>query len=119
MIGHVAPGTAVHRFGAAGRRRDLGHRHDRRRRARAWRWRRGRLADPSGFLLDRYRLPQPRVGLALAGIASAGMDVSDGLVQDLGHICRASGLAAEIDGRPCAAVAMPLGRPGRSGWRPA
>jgi thiamine-monophosphate kinase len=42
-------------------------------------------------------LPQPRVGLAIAGIANAGMDVSDGLVQDLGHICRASGLAAEID----------------------
>ena len=36
------------------------------------------------------------VGLTLAGIASAAMDVSDGLVQDLGHICRASGLAAEI-----------------------
>src|SRR5690349_19340412 len=50
----------------------------------------------SGFLLDRYRLPQPRIGLALAGIASAGMDVSDGLVQDLGHVCAASGVGAEI-----------------------
>jgi thiamine-monophosphate kinase len=57
----------------------------------------GRLADPSGHLLNRYRLPQPRLGLAIAGIASAGMDVSDGLVQDLGHLCRASGLAAEIE----------------------
>lgn len=95
LIGHVAPGTAVHRFGAkagdgiwvTGTIGDgaLGL-------AVAL----GRIADPSGFLLDRYRLPQPRVGLALAGIASAGMDVSDGLVQDLGHICRASGLAAEI-----------------------
>jgi thiamine-monophosphate kinase len=56
----------------------------------------GRLADDSGFLLDRYRLPRPRVGLVLAGIASAGMDVSDGLVQDLGHICAASGVGAEI-----------------------
>ena len=44
----------------------------------------GKLADPSGYLLDRYRLPRPRVGLELAGIASAAMDVSDGLVQDLG-----------------------------------
>jgi thiamine-monophosphate kinase len=95
IIGHVAPGTAVHRFGArpgdeiwvTGTIGDgaLGL-------AVAL----GRLADPTGFLLDRYRLPQPRVGLALAGIASAGMDVSDGLVQDLGHLCRASGLAAEL-----------------------
>jgi thiamine-monophosphate kinase len=57
----------------------------------------GRLADPSGYLLGRYRLPEPRVGLAISGIASAGMDVSDGLVQDLGHLCRAGGLSAAID----------------------
>ncbi len=57
----------------------------------------GRLADPSGYLVGRYRLPEPRLGLGLAGIASAGMDVSDGLVQDLGHLCRAAGLGAEID----------------------
>jgi thiamine-monophosphate kinase len=95
MIGHVAPDTAVHRFGAkagdeiwvTGTIGDgaLGL-------AVAL----GRLTDPTGFLLGRYRLPQPRVGLVLAGIASAGMDVSDGLVQDLGHICRASGVAAEL-----------------------
>jgi thiamine-monophosphate kinase len=95
MIGHVAPGTAVHRFGA----RDgdeiwvTGTIGDG---ALGLAVALGRLADPSGFLLDRYRLPQPRVGLELAGIASAAMDVSDGLVQDLGHICRASLLAAEI-----------------------
>ena len=57
----------------------------------------GRLCDPSGHLLDRYRVPRPRLGIGLAGIASAAMDVSDGLVQDLGHICRASGLGAEIE----------------------
>ena len=46
--------------------------------------------------LDR---PQPRVeaGLALAGIASACIDVSDGLLADLGHVCARSGVAAEID----------------------
>jgi thiamine-monophosphate kinase len=63
----------------------------------------GRLADPTGYLLDRYRLPCPRVGLNLAGIASAAMDVSDGLVQDLGHLCRAAGLGATIE-----SVVVPL-----------
>lgn len=50
------------------------------------------------FLIDRYLLPRPRVelGPALVGLASAGMDISDGLVQDLGHLARQSCLAAEI-----------------------
>ncbi len=95
ILGHVAPDTAVHRFGAqdgdeiwvTGTIGDG---------ALGLAVARGRLIDPTGFLLSRYRLPQPRVGIALAGIASAGMDVSDGLVQDLGHICRASGLSAEL-----------------------
>lgn len=53
----------------------------------------------AGFLLDRYRLPQPRVALGprLRGLAHAAMDVSDGLLGDLGHICRASACAAEIE----------------------
>lgn len=51
------------------------------------------------FLLDRYRLPRPRLNLGrrLVGIAGAAADVSDGLVADLGHICAASGVAARID----------------------
>lgn len=59
----------------------------------------GLAAEHLAFLADRYRLPQPRVGLGpgLPGLAHAGMDVSDGLVQDLGHICRASGLAGRIE----------------------
>ncbi|HYM30201.1 MAG TPA: thiamine-phosphate kinase [Candidatus Cybelea sp.] len=50
------------------------------------------------YLLDRHQLPEPRVSLGrkLVGIASAAIDVSDGLVADLGHICAASGVDAVI-----------------------
>jgi len=51
------------------------------------------------FLLARQLRPQPRVaaGLALRGIAHACMDVSDGLLADLAHICVASGVGVEIE----------------------
>ena len=49
-------------------------------------------------LAARYRLPQPRtrLGPSLVGIAHAMIDVSDGLLADLGHICEASGCAAMV-----------------------
>lgn len=51
------------------------------------------------FLADRYRLPRPRLrlGQRLAGIAHAMMDISDGLVADLGHICETSGVGAVVE----------------------
>ena len=45
-----------------------------------------------------YLRPKARIDLGqrLIGIASAAIDVSDGLIQDLGHICRASNLGCKI-----------------------
>ncbi|HJN20661.1 MAG: thiamine-phosphate kinase [Alphaproteobacteria bacterium] len=58
-----------------------------------------------GSLVERLRLPTPRVALgrALIGVASACADISDGLVADTGHIAEASGVAIAID-----AAAVPL-----------
>jgi len=62
-------------------------------------------ADAAARCLDALHRPQPRVeaGLALRGIASAMLDVSDGLVGDLEHILEASGVGALLD-----AAALPL-----------
>ena len=50
------------------------------------------------FLRDQYLLPQPRLGLgiALRGLANSCIDVSDGLVADLEHICDESKLGGQI-----------------------
>ncbi len=56
----------------------------------------GKLDAPA--MLARYRMPTPRcdLGIAIRGLATAAMDISDGLLQDLGHLCRASGLGADL-----------------------
>lgn len=49
--------------------------------------------------IERMELPQPRceLGLALQGIATSALDLSDGLAGDLMHILRASAVAADIE----------------------
>ncbi|AIF49271.1 thiamine-phosphate kinase [Dyella japonica] len=53
----------------------------------------------AAYLIERLHRPTPRLaaGLALRERASACIDVSDGLLADLGHICEESGLGAEVD----------------------
>lgn len=50
-------------------------------------------------MTTRHQLPEPRIALgqSLANIASSCMDVSDGLLQDLQHICRASNVGAQVE----------------------
>ncbi|MEE8535713.1 MAG: thiamine-phosphate kinase [Kiloniellales bacterium] len=64
-------------------------------------------------LAERYRLPRPRVALGRAlaegGLASAALDISDGLIADLGHIARGSGLGAVIE-----AGRVPLSDPAKA-----
>lgn len=68
-----------------------------------------RVADEGdrAALVARHRLPEPRLALGEAlleaGLATAAIDVSDGLVADVGHIAETSGLAARIE-----AAAVPL-----------
>ncbi|MEM7122692.1 MAG: thiamine-phosphate kinase [Pseudomonadota bacterium] len=63
---------------------------------------RGEIAadpDDHDYLVDRYRLPRPRLelGSALIGRATAALDISDGLAADAGHLSEQSNVAIRID----------------------
>jgi thiamine-monophosphate kinase len=61
----------------------------------------------NNFLKDRYWIPRPRLNLGIElvkhGMIHAMMDISDGLLGDLKHICNASSVGAEVD-----STAIPL-----------
>jgi thiamine-monophosphate kinase len=60
-----------------------------------------RAGETRGALVEAYRTPPLRIELgarlSLGSDVTAMLDISDGLVQDLGHICKASGVDARID----------------------
>jgi thiamine-monophosphate kinase len=64
-------------------------------------------------LIARYRVPQPPVTFAsqLRAIAHASVDVSDGLIADLGHVASASGVRIIVEGER-----VPLSAPLRALW---
>jgi thiamine-monophosphate kinase len=60
-----------------------------------------RIPKRLGPVLQTHLYPQPRVALGLwlqrRGLASAAIDISDGLSTDLAHLCDESGVAAEVE----------------------
>jgi thiamine-monophosphate kinase len=64
-------------------------------------------------LISRYQLPEPRVSLGrqLIGVASSALDVSDGLIADLGHIAEVSAVRIAVD-----AAKVPLSAATRALW---
>ena len=51
------------------------------------------------YFLNKYRFPSPRheLGPKLVDIASSSIDISDGLISDLNHICKASNVGAKLN----------------------
>ena len=101
VFGQVPPGQALLRSGA--RVGDAlwvsGNLGDARLALEAFRGRVSLGGDAFERVRRAMELPQPRValGLALRGVASSAIDLSDGLVGDLGHVLQRSGVAARVD----------------------
>lgn len=63
----------------------------------------GEVPDPRDLSALEFPRPRLRLGRHLRGLATACIDISDGLLADLGHILESSGAGAELDvaGLPC------------------
>ena len=70
-------------------------------------------AEDQAATFARMDRPTPRValGLALRGVAHAAIDISDGLLADLGHILRRSGVGATVNADACPASAALRAQP--------
>jgi len=101
VFGEVPPGAALLRCGAR-QGDDLyvsGLLGDARLALEALRGSAALAGDAFGRVRRAMEQPEPRValGLALRGVATSAIDVSDGLAGDLGHVVRRSGVAAIVD----------------------
>ena len=119
-LGRIPEGRMVHPWRRPARRPDLRLRHHRRRRARprlrlgTHRRRRGQGGASTSSTATCTRSRAWRLPPLLRRYASSAMDVSDGLVGDLGHICDVSGVGAEIE-----AALVPLSPAGAARCLPA
>ncbi len=82
----------------------------------------GRVQLPAELLhktRQRLEAPTPRValGLALRGIASSALDVSDGLLGDLGHILELSSVGATVDSRCTTPLMAAAAYPHSDAWQ--
>ncbi len=82
----------------------------------------GRVQLPAELLQQtrqRLEAPTPRValGLALRGIASSALDVSDGLLGDLGHILELSSVGATVDSRCTTPLMAAAAYPHSDAWQ--
>jgi thiamine-monophosphate kinase len=101
VVGTVLPGQALRRDGArpGGVILVSGTRGDAAVGLGAWQRRHDDGGQQQAALIERLHYPRPRIelGLLLAGRAHACIDISDGLVADLGHVLKASAVGANLD----------------------